>query len=207
MTTMIPGSDGGPTHAPPGFLLWVSALVRAHRARLLSYARRRGLDPEEALDVVQDAFVSFLKLPEARSVARAEGDEALKLLTVVLRHHTLNRRRKLGRRGRVMGDAPLEGVIERVDGGAESSESIIARAEELARVEGCILRMQRLQRLVVKLSLLDEQPHAEVAKTLGLTEGHVRVLLHRAREHVRNCPTTEASLDVDRADADPFDVV
>lgn len=202
MTTMISGSDGEPTHAPPGFLLWVSSLVRAHRGRLLAYARRRGLDAEEALDAVQDSFLSFLKLPEARGVARAEGDEALKLLTVILRHHTLNRRRKIGRRGRVTDETAFDVAVERVDSGAESSEAIISRAEELARVEGCILRMQRLQRLVVKLSLLDEQPHAEIAKTLGLSEGHVRVLLHRAREHVRHCPTTEAAVE-----GDPFDVV
>ena len=48
-------------------------IERAHRARLLSYARRRGLDAEEALDAVQDSFLSFLELPEARSVARSEG--------------------------------------------------------------------------------------------------------------------------------------
>lgn len=198
MTMMIPEVPADPflptvdgAHAPPGFLAWVATLVRAHRARLLSYARRRGLDAEEALDAVQDSFLSFLKLPEARSVARSEGDDALKLLTVILRHDILNRRRKLGRRGRASGEAD----VERVDSGAESSETIIARAEELARVEGCILRMQRLQRLVVKLSLLDEQPHGEIARTLGLSEGHVRVLLHRAREHVRNCPFVESDGD------------
>lgn len=195
MTMMIPEVPAEPflphaagAHAPPGFLAWVATLVRTHRARLLSYARRRGLDAEEALDAVQDSFLAFLKLPEARSVARSGEDDALKLLTVILRHDILNRRRKLGRRGR----ASVETDVDRVDSGAESSETIIARAEELARVEGCILRMQRLQRLVVKLSLLDEQPHGEIARTLGLSEGHVRVLLHRAREHVRSCPFEES---------------
>lgn len=69
----------------------------------------------------------------------------------------------------------------------ETSEELIVRAEELARVHGCILQMAKLQRSVVMLSLVDEQPRDEVAKIVGISDGYVRVLLHRAREHIRNC--------------------
>jgi RNA polymerase sigma-70 factor (ECF subfamily) len=164
-----------------GFLPWVAALVHAHRSRLLAYARRRGLDAEESLDAVQDAFVSFLLLPEARAIADDE-DDALKVLTVMVRHNLQNRRRKRARHDRA--HVLLE-QVERT--GAESSEDLIVRAEELARLNGCILRMATLQRSVVMLSLLDELPHDEVARTLGITGGHVRVLLHRARQHLRTC--------------------
>lgn len=168
-------------HAPPGFLAWVAKLVHAHRGQLLAYARRRGLDAEEALDGVQDSFVSFLRLPEARAIAHEDVD-SMKLLTVLLRHNVQNYRRKRGRRARAQ--ATVEAVpIEE----GESSESLVAHAEELARVNGCILRMARLQRQVVMLSLLDERPHDQVAEVLGLSDGYVRVLLHRAREHIRNC--------------------
>jgi hypothetical protein len=54
----------------PGFTVWVAEMVHCYRARLLSYARRRGLAPEDALDVVQDSFASFLTLPQAQSIAR-----------------------------------------------------------------------------------------------------------------------------------------
>jgi RNA polymerase sigma-70 factor (ECF subfamily) len=172
----------GRLHAPPGFLAWVAQLVHAHRRRLLAYARRRGLDAEDALDAVQESFVSFLRLPEARSMART-GDDALKLLTVLLRHQLQNLRRKATRRQRA--HVALE--VEALDSGWEDSATIIARAEELARVHGCILRMARLQRQVVLLSILDEQPRGQVAQTLGISDGYLRVLLHRAREHVRNC--------------------
>jgi RNA polymerase sigma factor (sigma-70 family) len=174
-------------HAPPGFLSWVAELVRAHRARLLSYARKRGLDAEESLDAVQDSFVSFLRLPEAQSIAR-EGDDSLKLLTVLLRHNLQNHRRKRTRRraaGFVM-QAEAEVFDE-----SETSEAIIERAEELARVRGCILRMAGLQREVIMLSLLEEKPREEIAAILGISGGYVRVLLHRAREHVRCCPFDE----------------
>ncbi|MGA9521640.1 MAG: sigma-70 family RNA polymerase sigma factor [Myxococcaceae bacterium] len=174
----------GPTeaHAPPGFLPWVAMLVHAHRERLLAFARRRGLDVEEALDAVQDSFISFLQLPQARAIAR-EPEEALKFLSVILRHNVMNRQRKVARHARAA--LLLEAQAATAD--VESSESLVARAEELARVNGCILRMARLQRSVIMLSLLDEQPREEVARTLGVSPGYVRVLLHRAREHVRSC--------------------
>jgi DNA-directed RNA polymerase specialized sigma24 family protein len=79
-------------HAAPGFLSWVSVLVHAHRQRLLGYARRRGLSAEDALDAVQDSFVSFLRLPEARTIAH-DGVDSLKLLTVILRHNVQNHAR------------------------------------------------------------------------------------------------------------------
>lgn len=169
-------------HAPPGFFAWVSHLVHEHRVRLLAYARRRGLDAEEALDAVQESFLSFLRLPEARAIADAPED-SLKLLHVVVRHQVQNRRRK--RRRHLHARAQIERELSAT--GGETSEVLLARAEELGRVHGCILRMARLQRRVVMLSLLDEQPRRDVARVLGLSEVHVRVLLHRAREHLRTC--------------------
>ena len=168
--------------APSGFLGWVAVLVHAHRAKLLAHARSRGLDAEEALDAVQDSFISFFQLPEARAIA-GTSEDSLKLLTVILQHHVSNQRRKHSRRRRAR--LLLEaGATPRDD---TTSEELIAQAEELARVNGCIVRMARLQRSVVKLSLIDEQPREEVAKVLGISEGYVRVLVHRAREHLRNC--------------------
>lgn len=181
--TLSPPMTSAPTeHAPVGFLSWVSSLVHAHRARLLAYARKRGLDAEASLDAVQDTFASFLKLPEARSIAR-DNEDALKMLTVILRHHLQNTVRKRARRRAHHGEADLESAPSH----AESSEQLIATAEELGRVQGCILRMARLQRDVVMLSLLDEQPREQVAQLLAISDGYVRVLLHRAREHLRAC--------------------
>jgi RNA polymerase sigma-70 factor (ECF subfamily) len=166
----------------PGFLAGVASLVHAHRGRLLAYARRRGLDAEEALDAVQDSFITFLGLPEAQAIAH-DPLPSLKLLTVILNHDVQNQRRKRVRHGRA--HALLGSEHASVEG--PSSEHLIVHAEELARVNGCMLRMARLEREVVMLSLLDEQPRERVGEVLGISAGYVRVLLHRAREHLRTC--------------------
>ncbi|WP_394851019.1 RNA polymerase sigma factor [Pendulispora rubella] len=179
------------THASgsTSFLSWVTSLVHEHRGQLLAYARRRGLDAEDALDAVQDSFTSFLTLPEARALAR-EREDAIKMLTVILRHHVMNRRSKQVRHGRAR--ILLEAQASQAKG--EDHDALVAHAEELARVQGCIVRMAKLQRNVVMLSLLDEQPHEEVAKILGISPGYVRVLVHRAREHIRLCSYIDETL-------------
>jgi RNA polymerase sigma-70 factor (ECF subfamily) len=188
-TVSMPFSEApaGSLHAPPGFVAWVAQLVHRHRARLLTYARRRGLAPADALDVVQDTFASFLTLPEAQSIARV-GDDAVKLLTVIARHNILNRRRKLARHD-TWPDLDVIDALPSSD--TETNEDLLLHAEKLARAYGCLLGMSRLQRAAVVLSTLDEQPGEDVAVSLGVSPGHVRVLLHRARAHVRACPLDE----------------
>src|SRR4051794_7847879 len=109
MATMSASRSDGELmlHAPPGFLAWVAQLVHAHRGRLLAYARSRGLDSERALDAVQDAFISFLRLPEARAIAK-DSDGSIKMLTVIVRHEVLNQRRKQARRARALAMLELE---------------------------------------------------------------------------------------------------
>ena len=182
----VSGASGPVAHAPPGFLSWVADLVHAHRTRLLRQARRLGLDPEEALDAVQESFASFLVLEQALSIARS-GDDSLKLLSTILRHQAQNRVRKRARHSHGLEVMEL-GAAQSQSG---NSEQLIAHAEELARVNGCIQRMARLQRAVITLSLVDDRPREEVADVLGISAGHVRVLLHRARMHVRSCSFDE----------------
>jgi len=48
-----------------------------------------------------------------------------------------------------------------------------------------------LQRAAILLSTLDDRPGEDVSEILGVSPGHLRVLLHRARAHVRACPLDE----------------
>jgi RNA polymerase sigma-70 factor, ECF subfamily len=188
-TVSMPVSQpaAGNLRTPPEFVAWVAELVHRHRARLVTYARRRGATPADAFDIVQDTFASFLTLPEARSIAHV-GDDAVKLLTVIARHNILNRRRKLARHD-TWPDLDVIDALPSPD--TESSVDLLLHAERLARAYGCLQRMSRLHRAAVLLSTLDEQPGEDVATSLGVSPGHVRVLLHRARAHVRACPLEE----------------
>src|SRR5512132_1678810 len=87
--------DGGGAArgARPEFLEWVTRLVHTHRGRLCRVARREGLRAEDSLDCVQDAFHTFLVLPQARQLVES-NDDSIKLLSVLVRNHARNRRRR-----------------------------------------------------------------------------------------------------------------
>jgi len=169
--------------ARPGFLEWVTRLSHTHRARLYRLARREGLREEDALDCVQDAFHTFLVLPQARQLIESD-DDSIKLLSVLVRNHARNRRRK-------------HEIARPHDSGGETLalltadslpvDELIAQAEDFALMIGCVDHLGKLQRAVVSLRMLDEVAGEDVAAMLGLPASHVAVLLHRAKQNLRSC--------------------
>src|SRR5438477_198954 len=89
--TRVPdGAEEEATRA--AFLDWVGVLVHEHRAALARVARHEGLVPEDAFDAVQEAFQTFITLPEARPLLD-RPDESRKLLVALTRNVARNRRR------------------------------------------------------------------------------------------------------------------
>jgi RNA polymerase sigma-70 factor, ECF subfamily len=177
---------------------WVGELVHAHRARLGRVARREGLGPQDAFDAVQEAFETFLTLPDAQARfggaadggngGRARGEEARKLLVALTRNVARNRRRLHAvARPHLRDDAALEALAD----GASGVDELVAAAEEEVRLRGCVQTLADAQRIVVTLRMLDEVPGEDVARTLGITPGHVAVLLHRAKANLLACMTDD----------------
>jgi RNA polymerase sigma-70 factor, ECF subfamily len=166
-----------------GLLEWVTRLVHTHRGRLYRLARREGLREEDSLDSVQDAFQTFLLLPQARQLVESD-EESIKLLSVLVRNHARNRRRRHDiSRPHESGDETLALLTEET----LPVDELIAQAEEYALMIGCLDHLGKLQRAVVSLRMLEEVPGEDVAAMLGLPLSHVAVLLHRAKQKVRSC--------------------
>jgi RNA polymerase sigma-70 factor, ECF subfamily len=160
---------------------WVTRLVHEHRASLARIARREGLAPEDAFDAVQEAFHTFLILPQARSLVD-EPDQSRKLLVVLTRNVARNRRR-LHSTAR-----PHDSVaLDQLPAGGPSLEELLARAEDQLRLSGCMCSLGEVPRRVVTLRMLDEVPGDDAARILGITAGHVAVLLHRAKASLQAC--------------------
>jgi len=166
-----------------GFLDWVTRLVHTDRARLYRLARREGLREADSFDCVQDAFQTFLLLPQARQLAES-AEDSLKLLSVLVRNHARNKRRK-------------HALARPHDSGAETLalliaeeppvDELVAQAEDFALMVGCLDHLGKLQRAVVSLRMLDGVAGEDVATMLGLPASHVGVLLHRAKQNLKTC--------------------
>ena len=68
------------------------------------------------------------------------------------------------------------------------------------RLEMCLARLAERERMVVLLTFYAERTAGEVGKELGVKEGNVRVIRHRAVERLRTCMTSrEGGADDGRA--------
>jgi len=195
---MSTSTDSNATSAAPGpgkkcpctaeqredFLTRVARLVHRHRSYLLRVVRGEGLGPEDAFDAVQEAFQTFLTLPAARALVEGE-DDAGKMLTTIARNVARNQRRRAAvARPHDSDDAVLAALAT-----PDSVEQLLAQAEDEIRLRGCVESLGDAQRMVVTLRMLDEVAGEDVARTLGVTPGHVAVLLHRAKANLLACMT------------------
>jgi RNA polymerase sigma-70 factor (ECF subfamily) len=169
------------THADARFFGWITRLVHAHRRQLVALAQREGLNADDALDCVQEAFQSFLLLPQARRLVD-EPEESIKLLSVVARNVARNQRRR-HHRARPHDDEATAALPDVTD----PPDVIVERAESYVAAIGCMATLGEVQKAVVELRLVDEVPGEDVAAILGISPAHVAVLLHRAKRKLRAC--------------------
>ncbi|MEO8499328.1 MAG: sigma-70 family RNA polymerase sigma factor [Vicinamibacteria bacterium] len=162
-------------------------LVRAHSGRMLSVCRRILRSDEEAKDAVQEAFVSAF-----RGIAKFEGTCQLGTwLHRIAVNASLMRLRSRKRR-------PEESIDDllptfRDDGHARveprdfspSALQMVETRETRDYVRACIDRLPEMYRTVLLLRDIEELDTSEAAETLGVTEGVVKVRLHRARHALR----------------------
>jgi RNA polymerase sigma-70 factor (ECF subfamily) len=167
------------------FLGWVGELVHRHRRELVAVARAEGLTAEDAFDAVQDAFQTFLTLPAAHPLVDA-GDPSRKLLVTLTRNVARNRRRLHAQARPHLGDAASLDALPTAEAGADE---LIAAAEDQIRLHRCVQSLAEVQRAVVTLRMLDDVAGEDVAHALGITPGHVAVLLHRAKANLLACMT------------------
>jgi RNA polymerase sigma-70 factor (ECF subfamily) len=138
----------------------------------------------DAVDCLQEALCTFVDAATRGALPAAE-EEWSSLLAGMVRNAARNRRRRHFRSKPHDGldDHPL--TPER----ALAADDLVARAEEHIRLRECVEELCEIQRAVVTLRMLEEQPGDDVAKELGITSGHVAVLLHRAKAALRACMT------------------
>ncbi|HEX4452188.1 MAG TPA: sigma-70 family RNA polymerase sigma factor [Kofleriaceae bacterium] len=157
---------------------WVAGLARDHATRLAAVARREGLAPADALDAVQDALHALIARDDAPHL-RDRPDDAARVLVAIVKNAARNARRRHHR-------AKPHVDVELASGDA-APDAVLEAAETHAQLAGCLAGLAELHRNVVTLRVLEELSGDEAAKALGLTPGHVAVLLHRARKALADC--------------------
>jgi len=162
-------------------------LVRTHSGRMLSVCRRILRNEEEAKDAVQEAFVSAF-----RAIGSFEG--AARLGTWLHRIAVNASLMRLRARKRRPEESIDELLPEFTDSGharvqprdwAPSAIQLVEQRETREFVRNCIDRLPEIYRIVLLLRDIEELDTAEAAAVLGVSDGVVKVRLHRARHALR----------------------
>lgn len=161
-------------------------LMRRHNQRLYGVARSILRDPDEAEDVVQDAYVrAYEHLAAFRAVAKFST-----WLTRIALHEALARKRK-ARRARSLGQSPTEnhamatGAPGIPDSHTPPADAESSRAELRTLLESAIDTLPQQMRTVFILREVQGLDTAETAACLEVTPANVKVRLHRARALLR----------------------
>jgi RNA polymerase sigma factor (sigma-70 family) len=153
------------------------AIVERYRRELVAQARR--LDSSgRAEDIVQQTFLSaFAALQSGAEVAHLRG-----WLYQIVRHAAIRANTR-------------ERPITELDSSLSATESLEDAVESRLQARNLLAELARLpnrQRdAIVEISIAGRS-RAEVASSMGLTEGAVRQLVHRARTTLRTAATALA---------------
>lgn len=153
-------------------------LVRRTHGDTYALARRLVSNDDDALDVVQDAY-----LRAYRSLHKFRGDSQF---TTWMYRITANcASTYLGRRRRHQHD-DLGDHLEVLDPRPENDPAVAADSSTLReRLEDAVAGLPPRLRAVVVLRDIYDLSHAEIADELGISESAAKVRLHRARRRLR----------------------
>jgi RNA polymerase sigma-70 factor (ECF subfamily) len=162
-----------------------SELVRRHSEKLLNLAWRMLGSREEAWDAVQETFLSGWQ-----SIGSYRGDaQVYTWLRKILMNVVFGKSRSGGRIQMVSLDEPakLEGFeveLEVADTSLDPQE-VVGRMEMIDEIRLAVAELPIIYRSVFVLREAELLSYAEIAKTLGISEGTVKSRLNMARRLLR----------------------
>jgi RNA polymerase sigma factor (sigma-70 family) len=191
----------------------LTTLCETYWYPLYTFVRRQGYDADEAQDLTQAFFARLLEKHHVED-ARRERGRFRSFLLASLKHFLLNEkqhRRTLKRGG---GQAPLSLEFEAAEGRYQNEppdprtpETIFDRRWALTVLDGVLRRLRREAANADKIAEFDalkpclhgDLPHGSyraLGETLGMTEGAVKVAVHRLRRRFQRCLREEIAQTV-----------
>lgn len=172
----------------------LNELIRKYETRAYQYAFRLTRNPEEAADVVADAFVRvYNALPNFKGNAQFTT-----WLYRILTNCYLDHRKKESKRQTTSLDASVEtneGEIERqVEDPHGTPEDDLLRSERGRHVDTALRTLPDYQRSMILMFHAEQMSYEEIAESLDLPIGTVKSRLNRARLSLRDILSKDEEL-------------
>jgi len=191
----------------PGSKAAFARLYQDYWNPLYCYVRRRGYSPAEAEDLTQDFFIALLEKQRLSGLAR-EGGRFRAFLLTGLKNHLANHwdRARAAKRGGGFSPLSLDetGAEKRFQGLASASDPDLAFEREwaFAVLEVALHHLEDEMSTAGKGGFFqcvrshlqgdrNGRPYAEIAAELGMSEGALKVAVHRLRRRYGELLRTE----------------
>jgi len=201
------GKEGEPSRAA------LADLCGAYWYPVYAFIRRRGHSAEDARDLAQEFFATLLEKGYLADADPERGRFRAFLLTAVSRFVSKQHQRAAAlKRGGGLRDLPLDFEIgetryQREPSHEWTAERIFARRWALTLLDRTIAALRNEHKEAGKLPLFDAlkvfltgeagaPPLRQVAEQLGMSEGAVKVAVHRLRQKYREALRAEIAQTV-----------
>jgi RNA polymerase sigma-70 factor (ECF subfamily) len=151
-------------------------LYRCLAPRVRRYGLRHLRDEQAAADLMQQ--VLLMTIEKLRAGELREPERVGSFVFGVCRMVVLELRRGGARRERLLAQYGEDLAV---------ADASVAPRLDRERVALCLDRLSERERAVLLMTFYEEKRADEVATSLGLTAGNVRVIRHRGLERLRNC--------------------
>ena len=160
-----------------GHLDGMRLLFERYHKPLYGFLYRMTGERETSEDIVQDVFLRMLR---SRHTFTVHGEFKTWMYHVArnLLKDTFKRNQKTG------GHYDITAFEERISSG-EMADAKVQQQEEAALLQRALSKLEPLHREILVLSRYQELRYSEIAAILDITEGAVKVRVHRAMEQLR----------------------
>lgn len=162
-------------------------LFHRHKGRVIQYCYRFCGHPAVAEELAQETFLRvYTAAPRYRPKARFRT-----WLFRIAANVCLNEIRRPDHRNRIEPLDPTDANPEKEAGnvatpvGDDRPDEQFARREQQQRVRDAIAQLPREQRAALLLRVEQEFSYKEIGRQIGRTENHVKALIHRGRNKLR----------------------
>jgi RNA polymerase sigma-70 factor (ECF subfamily) len=179
----------------------LAKLCRAYWYPLYAFVRRQGHGPHDAQDLTQGFFARLLEKQDLAAVDRSKG-RFRSFLLAAMKHFLANewdRARAQKRGGGIalisIDDAEAEGRYAHEPAEQSTAEQLFDRRWALTLLDQVLARLEEEMARSGKRALFDAlkfsltgaraAAYEEIARSLGTTEGALKVAIHRLRDRYR----------------------
>ena len=151
-------------------------LCRRFAPRVRLYGLRHLRNEDAANDLVQQ--VLMVTIQKLREGAVREADHIASFILGMSRMMATDLKRQTWRRDRLRATYLAPSIHH---------DAVDETALDVDRLELCLAQLAERDRLVVMLTFYGERTAVDVGRELGVSEGNVRVIRHRAVQRLRQC--------------------